>query len=164
MYRVDNSNIEVLDLIKCKKTISASFFLPEHNEKETLEAVNQDKVTFQIDLNRRYINLNHFTNQQRKDGHYQLLRLDISSKPHANPPDNEGNIKKISGSHIHIYTKEHGARFAYDLNCEDDRNILASIFGINCDEFCGIDTFQKGFELFKKISNLDCPYINERLF
>lgn len=161
---MDYSNTEILDLIKCKKTISASFSLPEHNEKETLEAVNQDKIVFQIDMNRCYINLNHFTNQQRKDGYYQLLRLDISSKPHANPPDSNGNMKKISGSHIHIYKKEYGAKFAYDLNCENDRNILASLFNLDSDEFSGIDTFQKGFELFKKISNLDCPYLNERLF
>lgn len=155
---------EILDLIKCKKTISASFSLPEHNEKETLEAVNQDKIVFQIDINRCYLNLNHFTNQQRKDGHYQLLRLDIGSKPHANPPDSEGNVKKISGSHIHIYTNEYGSKFAFDLNSESDRAYLANIFGVDSSDFCNIDTFQKGFELFKKISNLDCPYLNERLF
>lgn len=69
------------------------------------------KYDYIVDVNRKYCLLNRVTYHERVFTSITLLRLDIDTKPHQNPDG-----KKISGTHLHVYRKDFGDGWAYELN------------------------------------------------
>lgn len=88
---------------------SANF--PNINEWLTLSGTGaHTNAQYLMDINRKRCTLSRITLQERVYTTYQLLRLDIDTKPHRNPDG-----QKIGGTHLHIYNEHCGDAYAYEL-------------------------------------------------
>ena len=77
-----------------------------------------EKENFVIDMSRAGINANKATYQARhKRTNQILLRLDVNpTQRHPNP---DGSMIEAGVNHLHIYTEEHGDRWAIAFDTEN---------------------------------------------
>jgi hypothetical protein len=94
-----------------------------------LEATSIDGTEkFFLDIERCVIKLTKWKYQERARRCIQLMRLDIDGRPHSNrniPLEDQVEImsrygwpyvKKLDGTHIHIYIENHESRWAFPLS------------------------------------------------
>lgn len=99
--------------ISCEKEyVIDTFKFPVANESVMLDAKDDNRNEYKVDINRKRAILTRCTYQERLFTSIILLRLDIDTKPHKNPHNGE----VISGNHIHVYTDEFGDALAFELD------------------------------------------------
>ncbi|GIP34203.1 hypothetical protein [Paenibacillus sp. J2TS4] len=80
----------------------------------TLEAYSTEtNAKFQIDVQRKSLNVKKCTYQTRYKKSINLLRVDIEGPPHLNPDGTE-----IPCPHIHIYKEGYDDKWAYPLEAK----------------------------------------------
>ncbi|MGG1550944.1 DUF6978 family protein [Paenibacillus ferrarius] len=103
----------LLDAVKALDSTKPIAF-PSIQSYITLEASSsQANDKFQIDINRKTLNVKKCTYQTRYKKSVNLLRIDIEGPPHPNPDGTE-----IPCPHIHIYRDGYDDKWAYPLSSE----------------------------------------------
>jgi len=100
----------LLDAVKALVSTKPIVF-PPLQSYITLEATSaRTNDRFQIDVQRKTLNVKKCTYQTRYKKSINLLRIDIEGPPHPNPDGTE-----IPCPHIHIYREGYDDKWAYPL-------------------------------------------------
>ncbi|MBD3920479.1 hypothetical protein H8B09_17080 [Paenibacillus sp. PR3] len=125
----------LLDAVKTLVSANKINF-PSLQSYITLEASSsQTSDRFQIDIQRKTLNVKKCTYQTRYKKSINLLRIDIEGPAHPNPDGTE-----IPCPHIHIYREGYDDKWAYPLSSEiiTDPNDLVQVL-INFLEYNNIN-------------------------
>lgn len=127
-------------------------FPVQNDEVALLGKGKQTKSAYIVNINRKRCTFKRITYQNRLDKTAIILaRLDIDTKPHRNPDG-----KKIGGTHLHLYQKDFGDKWAFALDdVEAIQKILPTYQPIQLKDGEFIDNFQT-FAVFCCFTNFPC--------
>lgn len=144
---------EIKALIEVDKLLedsAALYYAPKPGDKLRVKLVSSEKKSekFQLSIYEGAhssalviaIDAKRKTTLQTLHGSDPLVKIDIDQRAkHTNP---DGTI--ITGSHVHVATKEFGAKFAFPINSPE----IAEIVG-------GGDSVEEIFDAFQRFCHID---------